>query len=215
MAQNSYPVSSRQSFSDLMITADVAVEEDTILGHPALSAITIIITRSMMTIAIPDPGPQHNNQGQTWDRRSRRSSVPFSIPFSPLDAFTLCTLPDDSKVPLFQFNQCLLDTDPLQTETLLQPHQARAHGVLVDDCTKQHPSITGQPATQCIQIGSDKFEMYFYGWKTYFRVQKPTSSDLVKYPIYEIATSRLYSPQCRRHTRRSKPTKKDVDIDLW
>ena len=201
---------------NLMITADVAVEEDTILGHPALSAITIIITRSMMTIAIPDPGPQHNNQGQTWDRRSRRSSVPFSVPFSPLDAFTLCPLPDDSKVPLFQFNQCLLDTDPLQTETLLQPHQARAHGVLVDDCTKQHPSITGQPATQCIQIGSDKFEMYFYGWKTYFRVQKPTSSDLVKYPIYEIATSRLYSPQCRRHTRRSKPaTKKDVDIDLW
>ena len=130
------------------------------------------------------------------------------------DAFTLCTLPDDTKV-LFQFNQCLLDTDPLQTETLLQPHQARAHGVLVDDCTKQHPSITGQPATQCIQIGSDKFEMYFYGWKTYFRVQKPTSSDLVKYPIYEIATSRLYSPQRRRHTRRSKPTKKDVDIDLW
>ena len=49
-----------------MITTDVAVEEDTVLGHPALSAITIIIT-SMMAIAIPDPGPQHNNQGQTGD----------------------------------------------------------------------------------------------------------------------------------------------------
>ena len=35
--------------------------------------------------------------------------------------------------------------------------------------------------------------MYFYGWKTYFRVQKPTSSNLVKYPIYGIASSRLYS----------------------
>ena len=50
------------------------------------------------------------------------------------DAFTLCTLPNDSKV--LQFNQCLLDNHPLQTETLLQPNQARAHGVLVDDCAK-------------------------------------------------------------------------------
>ena len=57
--------------------------------------------------------------------------------------------------------------------------------------------------------------MYFDGWKTYFRVQKPTPSDLAKYPIYEITSSRLYSSQHRRHTRRSKPTKKDVDIDVW
>ena len=47
-------------------------------------------------------------------------------------------------------------------------------------------------------------------------LQHNVSRSGVKYPIYEIATSRLYSPQCRgRHTRRSKPTKKDVDIDLW
>ena len=130
------------------------------------------------------------------------------------DAFTLCTLPDDSKV-LFQFNQCLLDTDPLQTETLLQPHQARAHGVMVDDCAKRHSSITGQPGTQCIKIGPDTFDMYFDGWKTYFRVQKPTPSDLTRYPIFEITSSRLYSPQRRCHTRRSKTTKQDIDIDIW
>ena len=49
------------------------------------------------------------------------------------EAFTLCTLCDNSKV-IIKLNQCFLDRDPLQTEALLQPHQARAFGVIVDDC---------------------------------------------------------------------------------
>ena len=37
------------------------------------------------------------------------------------EAFTLATLPDKSKI-IFQINQVLLNRDPLQTKSLLQPH---------------------------------------------------------------------------------------------
>ena len=39
------------------------------------------------------------------------------------EAYTLAILPNNDKV-LFVINQCFLDRDPLQTEALLQPHQA-------------------------------------------------------------------------------------------
>ena len=35
-------------------------------------------------------------------------------------------------------NQCLLDSTAGQTESLLQPHQARAYGVIVNDVAKTH-----------------------------------------------------------------------------
>ena len=54
-------------------------------------------------------------------------------------AFTLVTLPDNTKV-IFQINQAFLDRDPLQTEALLQPHQARSFGIIVDDCAERHVS---------------------------------------------------------------------------
>ena len=44
-------------------------------------------------------------------------------------------------------NQCLVDPDPEQTETLLQPHQLRANGVLLDDVPPCHLRIDGSPGT--------------------------------------------------------------------
>ena len=60
------------------------------------------------------------------------------------EAFTLSTLLDKSKV-IFQINQVFLDRYPLQTEVLLQPHQMRAFGLVVDDCDHRHMGTHGKP----------------------------------------------------------------------
>ena len=39
---------------------------------------------------------------------------------------------------LLELNQCLLDSNPGQSESLLQPHQARAYGVVINDVAKRH-----------------------------------------------------------------------------
>ena len=60
------------------------------------------------------------------------------------EAYTLTILPNNDKV-IFMLNQCFLDRYPLQTEALLQPHQARAHDVIVDNWATCHVGSTGNP----------------------------------------------------------------------
>ena len=48
------------------------------------------------------------------------------------DAYTVANLADGSKICLC-LHQVLLDSNPEQSEALVQPHQMRAHGVIVDD----------------------------------------------------------------------------------
>ena len=93
------------------------------------------------------------------------------------DAYTLATLPDGRKI-LFLIHQCLLDRNPQQNEALLQPHQARAFGVKIDDCASCHLRSDGQPGTQCLSVDDIDFPMHFDGWKCYFRISLPTSDDL-------------------------------------
>ena len=47
------------------------------------------------------------------------------------DAYTVANLADGTKICLC-LHQVLLDSNPEQTEALVQPHQMRAHGVIVD-----------------------------------------------------------------------------------
>ena len=65
------------------------------------------------------------------------------------DAYTLALLPDGEKV-LLKFYQAFCDPDPLQLEALFQPHQLRAHGVIVDDCAKRHLPADGEQGGQCL-----------------------------------------------------------------
>ena len=58
------------------------------------------------------------------------------------DAVT-CIVMDVGPNILIKLNQCLLDVDSKQHESLLQPHQARAFGVIVDDCTRCHLGVDG------------------------------------------------------------------------
>ena len=53
-------------------------------------------------------------------------------PLEVVDAVTKVNL-NDGKSYILQMNQSLLDSCPNQKESLLQPHQSRAHGVFVDD----------------------------------------------------------------------------------
>ena len=66
-------------------------------------------------------------------------------------AYTLVTLPNVTNI-ILELNQCFLDRDPLQTEALLQPHQARSFGVIVDDCAYYHNGLDNQTGGQYILI---------------------------------------------------------------
>jgi len=65
---------------------------------------------------------------------SMKSRKPLEVVNS---CITCCTLNDKSKV-LLELNQCLLDSCSNQNESLLQPHQARAYGVVVNDVASRH-----------------------------------------------------------------------------
>ena len=76
------------------------------------------------------------------------------------EAYTLVILHNNTKV-IFKMNQVFLDRYLNQTEALLQPHQARAFDVIVDDCTKRYLDISGKPGGQCLHDGNKKFDIHF------------------------------------------------------
>ena len=53
------------------------------------------------------------------------------------NCITTCVLPNKIRV-LLVINQALLDLNPANLESLLQPHQARAYGVVVNDVASRH-----------------------------------------------------------------------------
>ena len=65
------------------------------------------------------------------------------------DAYNLAEFDNGSKC-LLKTNQCLYDPDPLAYKSLLQPHQARHHVILVDDCAKLKLSANGSHGEQCM-----------------------------------------------------------------
>ena len=56
-----------------------------------------------------------------------------------------CVVMDNGPNILVKLNQCILDTDLNQHESLLQPHQARSFGIIVDDCARCHLGNDGNP----------------------------------------------------------------------
>ena len=79
-------------------------------------------------------------------------------------AFTLVSMPDGNKF-ILKINQAFQDKDPRQSEALLQLHQARAFGVIVDDCASRHLAPIGNPGGQCITVDKTDYKMHFDGWK--------------------------------------------------
>lgn len=99
-------------------------------------------------------------------------------------------------------NQCLVDTDPNQTETLLQPHQLRAHGVLLDDVPPCHLRIDGTPGTLRLKVGETEVPLYFDGLKTFAICVRPTEEEINSLPHVVLTSEEPYEPRTRLYTRR-------------
>jgi hypothetical protein len=99
---------------------------------------------------------------------------------NPMEVFNgICkvVLRDNSSF-LLVVNQALLDTDPDQSEALFQPHQLRAHGMIVDETATRHRGADGHPGKQMIRVNDITVPLYFDGWKTFLSITKPTEQDL-------------------------------------
>lgn len=100
-------------------------------------------------------------------------------------------------------NQCLVDPDPDQTETLLQPHQLRAHGVLfLDDIPPCHMRIDGTPGTLRLKVGETEIPLYFDGLKTFAICVRPTEEEINSLPHVVLTSAEPYEPRTCLYTRR-------------
>ena len=91
---------------------------------------------------------------------------------------------------ILQINQAFLDRDTLQTEALIQPHQIRAFGLVVDNCAHIYMGKEIKPGGQCIEVRNAKHPMHFDSCKCYFQIQKPDHTDLAKYLIIELTPTK-------------------------
>ena len=87
------------------------------------------------------------------------------------NCYTTADLPSN-KLVILKLNNCLLDKNPAQIESLLQPHQARAFGVVVNDVAKRHPAMDGKQGGQCICIDKDTLHFHFDWWKYFLHIKK-------------------------------------------
>ena len=119
---------------------------------------------------------------------------------------------------LLVVNQALYDDHKDQKESLLQPHQARAHGVAVDDCSRLHRGVDGEPGSQCIQAGQHRVPLLYDGWKCYLAVSKPTMQEIRELPRIELTSPHPYEPTKRFHTRRMHSKKRQKErkkLEEW
>ena len=131
-----------------------------------------------------------------------------------VNGYTLVTLRDGRKY-IVVVNQVLLDRDPRQTEALLQPHQCRAFGTAVDDCSTFHPDVHGGAGTQQIKVMDSSIPLHFDGFKSYLSISKPTTEDFEVLPHFVMTSSMTYNPQDQRRYTRRVFKAVDVTFEEW
>ena len=77
-----------------------------------------------------------------------------AVPMQLGSGATLATTESGEKYILI-INQALINTNPVQKEALLQPHQVRQHNVCIDECSKRHKKEDGSQGTQSITVPAD------------------------------------------------------------
>ena len=139
----------------------------------------------------------------------------FNMKFNHLelvnDYYTVVML-TSIKLVILKINQCLLDKEPSQYESLLQPHQTRAFGCIVNNVAQRHPEMDGKQISQCICNDKDTLPLHFYGWKFFLRIRKPSQDELKSIPMYELTSSLEYKPQSRISTRRLSKVHVEVGV---
>ena len=88
---------------------------------------------------------------------------------------------------LIRMNQ-FLDTNLHLQEALLQPHQASAFNVVVDDYARCHVGKDEESEGQYLQVDSNILPLHFDGWKYYFRCRFSTSLEFQTLQVYDITS---------------------------
>ena len=96
----------------------------------------------------------------------------------------------------------LLDLDVEKHESLLQPHQDRVFGIVVDDVSRRHIGKDDKSGGQCICVGTDTLPLHFDGWKCLYQTRKPSQEEIRSLPVYELTSPHPYQPQSSLNTRR-------------
>ena len=104
-----------------------------------------------------------------------------------------CSVMDNGPNILVKSNNCLLDTDLNQHESLIQPHQSRAIGVIGDDCARYHLGNNGNHGGQCVKIDTVTLYLHFDGWNFYFICK--LCSSLQTLQVYELTSPSPYNLQ--------------------
>ena len=100
---------------------------------------------------------------------------------------------------IFKLNQALLNTEPGLKESLLQPYEARANGVIIDDVPTRYTGNDSTGGTQRIVVNGDEIPLFFDGWKCYLNIRKPTQVEIRTLPVYEITSRLPYKPDKNNH----------------
>ena len=103
--------------------------------------------------------------------------------------------------------------NPHQTESLFQPYQARAYGVVVDDVAKRHKGANGTHGSQSVYAQGHTLPLHFDGLKQFWSVARPKPADMNRYPKVVLTSPESYMPQQRRYTRRIVPS--DISEEEW
>ena len=125
----------------------------------------------------------------------------------------------ESEQKMVQVNQCLLDTDKTNAEFLLQPHQLRDYGVIVNDVSRTHLGPGGELGKQSITVGETTYPLSFDGWKMYMTCIMPTPEDVDRVRNKELVpivltSGRAYNPAKRVRTRQIEQTKMN-ELKHW
>ena len=129
------------------------------------------------------------------------------------NCITTCILPNKSRV-LLVINQALLDVDSTNLESLLQPHQARAYGVIVNDVASRHLATERKQGVQNLVVDGKILPLNFDGWKCYLQIIRPTSDELNCLPKFVLTSELPYLPQ-RYVVARNLKTNKINLINKW
>ena len=129
------------------------------------------------------------------------------------NCITTCILPNKVRV-LLVISQALLDLNPASFESLLQPHQARAYGVVVNDVSGRHLATDKNKGCQNLVVGEKSLPLYFDGCKCYFRIIRPTSDELKLLPRFVLTSELPYLPH-RYVVARNLRTNKIELLNKW
>lgn len=142
-----------------------------------------------------------NFTSQYFKRNSVMSSMRSDDALKVVNAAILITNPYNNNKIIGILNQSLLLRDENCTESLLQPHQARCFGTVINDCCKHHMSTGKKAGTQSIYVPGHQIPLMFDGWKTYLWISRSTEEDLATLERVEFTSPLPYEPYKRIFTR--------------